>query len=284
MNPLVSIIIPTYNRSKLLNRALASVFKQTYKNFEIIVVDDGSTDQTVHQLEHGPHLTLIHKENQGVSKARNTGLEHAKGELIAFLDSDDEWMPQKLEQQVKFFDKNPEAMIAQMDEIWIRDGKRVNPMKKHEKRGGSIFKECLPLCVVSPSAVMMRKKLFDEIGTFDESFPACEDYDLWLRVAARFPIHFIEEKLVIKYGGHADQLSRTVENLDKYRIEALAKILKSGNLNQENSKLAYQELQKKCKIYGEGCLKRGKTEEGQKFLKLPTVIANRCQTVVKQST
>jgi len=284
MNPLVSVIIPTYNRSRKLNRALASVFNQTYKNHEVIVVDDGSTDQTVHQLEHNPHLTLIHKERLGVSKARNTGLEHAKGELIAFLDSDDEWKPEKLGRQVEFFDENPDAMIAQTDEIWIRNGKRVNPMKKHKKYSGWIFKECLPLCIVSPSAVMMRKKLFDEVGNFDESFPACEDYDLWLRIAARYPIHLIKERLVIKYGGHEDQLSRTVENLDKYRIEALAKILKSGNLNQENSKLAYHELQKKCKIYGEGCLKRGKMEEGGKFLKLPTVIANRCQTVVKQST
>lgn len=281
MNPLVSVIIPTYNRSKLLNRALGSVFKQTYKNFEVIVADDGSTDQTVHNLELHPHLTLIHKENQGVSKARNTGLEHAKGELIAFLDSDDEWKPKKLEKQVKFFEENPEAVICQTDETWIRNGKHLNPMKKHEKRGGWIFEQCLPLCIVSPSAVMMKRKLFDLVGNFDESFPACEDYDLWLRVAARFPIHLIKEKLVVKYGGHKDQLSHTIPNLDLYRIRSIEKILKSGILNEEQTVLALRELKSKCKIYGEGCAKHGKSDEGRKYLNLPTVIARHLQKGVE---
>ncbi len=284
MNPFVSVIIPTYNRVKLLNRALESVFKQTYRHFEVIVVDDGSTDQTVHNLEHHPHLTLIHKENQGVSKARNTGLEHAKGDFIAFLDSDDEWKPKKLERQVEFFENNPDAMICQTDEIWIRNGKHLNPLKKHQKVGGWIFKECLPLCIVSPSAVMMRRKLFDIVGNFDESFPACEDYDLWLRVAARFPIHLIKERLVIKYGGHKDQLSHTISNLDFYRIQAIEKILKSGILDEKQTGLALKELEAKCKIYGEGCIKRGKKEEGRKYLELPNAIFSSISTLPQSIT
>lgn len=284
MNPLVSVIIPTYNRTKLIQRALKSAFDQTYPNFEVIVVDDGSTDQTVLQLEHHPHLVLIHKKNEGVSAARNTGIGQARGKLIAFLDSDDEWLPKKLERQVEFFEKNPEAMICQTDEIWIRNGKRVNPMKKHKKYSGWIFKECLPLCIVSPSAVMMRRELFDIVGNFDESLPACEDYDLWLRVAARFPIYFIGEKLVVKYGGHADQLSRTVENLDRYRIQALMKILdcrgwvpqpsgaETTPLQPDQWQSAFTELKKKCLVYGNGCRKRGKSEEAKKYLQLPDEI------------
>lgn len=283
---LVSVVIPTYNRAKTLNRTLGSVFKQTYRNFEVIVVDDGSTDQTVHNLEYHPHLTLTHKKNRGVSAARNTGLKHAKGALIAFLDSDDEWKPKKLERQAKFFEENPDAMICQTDETWIRNGKHLNPLKKHKKYSGWIFKECLALCIVSPSAVMMRRELIKEVGgqhavplLFDETLPACEDYDLWLRIAARFPIHLIKEKLVVKYGGHVDQLSRTIENLDKYRIQALQKILGVGAycntpLQPDQWQMAFEELKKKCEIYGNGRIKRGKIEEGKKYLNLPNVIAN----------
>jgi len=268
MRPKVSVIIPTFNRQNTIERAINSVLNQSFKDFELIVVDDGSTDRTSELLKSIPDLILIKQTNQGVSKARNVGISKSGAELIAFLDSDDEWLPEKLEWQVEFFDKNPDAMICQTEEIWIRNGKRVNPMKKHKKYSSWIFKECLPLCVVSPSAVMMRQKLFDCVGLFDESLPACEDYDLWLRIAARFPIYLIDEPLVVKYGGHSDQLSRTIPNLDRYRIKSLKKILESGILTEEQRNLAYKELARKSKIYGNGCLKRGKNEEGEKILKL----------------
>lgn len=254
---LVSVIIPAYNRKELLQRAVQSVQDQTYKNFELIVVDDGSTDGTEGTYRQ-PH--------QGVSAARNLGIRKSRGGLIAFLDSDDAWAPQKLQRQVRFFQDHPDARICQTEEIWIRNGRRVNPMKKHKKYSGMIFRQCLPLCIVSPSAVMMRRELFDQIGLFDESLPACEDYDLWLRVACRFPIYLIEEPLTIKYGGHSDQLSRTVPALDKYRIQSMLKLLDSGILTSEQKQWTLEELKKKSKIYADGCLKHGRTEEAGRVL------------------
>ena len=287
MNFLITVILPTYNRLPMLKRAIGSVLKQTYRNFEVIVVDDGSTDGTEGYLANFPKkgdryglntcplFVYIRQENRGVSAARNAGIKHAKGKLIALLDSDDEWLPKKLAGQIGFFQKNPEAMICQTEETWIRNGKRVNPMKKHKKHSGWIFKDCLPLCIVSPSAVMMRRELFDQVGNFDESLPACEDYDLWLRVAAKFPIYLIDEPLTIKYGGHADQLSRTVLSLDRYRIKSLEKILNSETLHKEQWNLGFDELKKKCRIYGNGCLKRGKEKEGLEILNLPSLLSSR---------
>ena len=268
MAPKVSVIIPTYNRLQYLGRAIRSLLAQTYRNFELIVVDDGSTDETTLMIKRFPQVIYLQKTNSGVSRTRNLGIRRAKGEWIAFLDSDDEWLPQKLEKQMEYLNAHPEIKIFQTEEIWIRNGKRVNSMKKHKKYGGNIFKECLPLCIVSPSAVIIKREIFDEVGLFDENFPACEDYDLWLRIAARFPIGLMDEPLIIKYGGHEDQLSRTIPSLDLYRIESLRKIIQSGILSTEQKIWAQNELEKKCLIYGKGCLKRGKKSEAEKFLSL----------------
>ncbi len=261
---LVSVIIPTHNRETVLPRAIDSVLLQKDVDFELIIVDDGSNSplrDRVSDVETRSLTWVRSPENKGPAAARNLGIKHAKGEWIAFLDSDDEWKPGKLNAQLKFFEENPDYLICQTEEIWIRNGKRVNPMKKHKKYGGRIFEKCLPLCVVSPSAVMMRHKLFDEVGLFDESLPACEDYDLWLRIAARYPIGLIEKPYILKYGGHADQRSREFPAMDQFRIRSLAKILSQGILSQEQSAAARKTLEEKVKIYIEGALKRGKQNE-----------------------
>ncbi len=270
-SPLVSVIIPTYNRAAMVREAVESVFRQTFVDFQLIVVDDGSTDDTSEALSpFRPRLTYLYQAHRGVSAARNLGIEAALGRWIAFLDSDDLWLPEKLKAQVEFFRQNPEARVNQTEEIWIRKGRRVNPKKKHKKISGDLFAPSLKLCLVSPSAVMIEKALFNDLGGFDESLPACEDYDLWLRISARHPIFLIDRPLVIKRGGHPDQLSRTIPFLDRFRIQALIKILDSGGLRPEQSERALQELEAKCRVYGQGCLKRGKTEEGKRFLQLPT--------------
>ncbi len=269
MLPKISVIIPTYNRRQTLRRAVESVLNQTFRDFELIVVDDGSSDGTHEDWQSCPNVTYLKQSHGGVSKARNAGIVNSRSQFIAFLDSDDEWKPEKLARQLHFFETHPDSLISQTEEIWIRRGKRVNPMKKHKKYGGLIFKECLPLCIVSPSAVMMKRELFHEIGYFDETLPACEDYDMWLRVSAKYPIDLIEEPLVIKYGGHPDQLSRTVPFLDRYRIQALQKIMESGTLSEEQFGLAIEEFKRKCEIYGKGCLKRGKSEEAKRVLQMP---------------
>ena len=266
-----TVIIPTFNRAAFLPRAISSVLAQKGVEFELIIVDDGSTDNTPALLESFVAQQKIRpfwQANQGPSSARNLGIQEAKGEWIAFLDSDDEWMPGKLKAQLEFFRKNPDHLLCQTEEIWIRNGKRVNPMKMHQKYGGWIFEKCLPLCVVSPSAVMMHRKLFDEIGLFDESLPACEDYDLWLRIAARHPIGLIEKPYILKYGGHADQRSREFPAMDRFRIQSLSKILREGILNAEQVKAARETIQEKAEIYIQGALKRGKEKEAEKLRKI----------------
>jgi len=266
--PIVSVIIPTYNRAWVIKDAVDSVLKQDSNNFELIVVDDGSTDTTSEILSaYKEDIRVFTQDNKGVSAARNLGVSKAKGEFIAFLDSDDLWLPDKLTAQVDFFKSNPDALICQTEEIWIRDGKRVNPKKRHMKFSGMIFEQSLPLCIVSPSAVMMRRNLFKKVGLFDEKLPACEDYDLWLRVSCQYPIYLLTTPLIIKRGGHEDQLSKT-PLLDTYRIQALVNIIDSKMLSNGQRRSAVDELKKKCAIYVNGCLKRDRKDKAQYYIKL----------------
>jgi glycosyltransferase involved in cell wall biosynthesis len=261
-SPKVSVIVPTYNRADLLERALHSIVSQTYQDFELIVVDDGSTDKTSKVMESFPKAQYLSmKTNSGVSKARNAGLALAKGELICFLDSDDLWNEKKIQIQTHWLENNMGSQVCYTDEIWIRNGVRVNPMNRHRKYSGDIFLHCLGLCIVSPSSVMIRAKLFDEIGNFDESLPACEDYDLWLRIAAKYSFHFIEEPLIVKYGGHADQLSRKYWGMDRFRVVALKKLLDQNSLDKEKLKLTRSAFLEKCSILIKGFEKRGKKED-----------------------
>ncbi|MDJ0781747.1 MAG: glycosyltransferase [Desulfosarcinaceae bacterium] len=256
--PLVSAIIPTHNRAWCLARAVDSVLDQTFTDVELIVVDDGSTDDTAPLLaNYGDRLKVIDQPNRGVSAARNTGVRAARGRWIALLDSDDHWLPNKLRTQLDWLDAHPDYRICQTEELWIRDGRRVNPRKRHRKFGGFIFERCLPLCLVSPSAVIIERRLLETVGGFDEALPACEDYDLWLRISCRHPIGLVDQPLLVKTGGHADQLSRTPE-LDKYRILALAKILRSGVLSPDQSAAALEMLTNKIGVYAGGCRKRGR--------------------------
>ena len=268
-NPLVSIIIPTYNRAWILKQAIDSVFAQDYDNFELIVVDDGSTDNTCDILNsyNQENFKIIYQENKVVSSARNKGISLAKGDFIAFLDSDDLWLAKKLSAQIEFFNLNPDALICQTEEIWIRNGIRVNPKKKHKKPSGMIFEPCLLLCLVSPSAVMMKKNLFDSTGLFDENLPACEDYDLWLRISCKYPVYLIDKPLIIKRGGHQDQLSKSW-GLDKYRIQSIKKLIENNLLSDANYKSAIKVLKEKCKIYAKGCQKRGRNNEALEYLRL----------------
>lgn len=264
--PTVSVIIPTYNRAAVVTEAIDSVLAQTFRDFELIVVDDGSTDDTRNRLVgYGERIRMICQENHGVSHARNVGIRAARGKYVALLDSDDLWLPKKLETQIAVMEAQPDIPLCHTEEIWIRRGVRVNQMKKHQKHGGYIFPNCLPFCVISPSSVMIRRALFDEVGDFDESLPACEDYDLWLRVTKTSPVHFIETPLIVKRGGHDDQLSRIHWGLDRFRIQALDKLLQAGGLTDEQFEQAREEFQRKCKIFAQGCAKRQKTDEAQYY-------------------
>lgn len=266
--PRVSVVLPTWNRGWILEQAVDSVLDQDYGNLELVVVDDGSTDDTPQLLSaYGDRLRIIRQANQGVSAARNAGIRAATGELIALLDSDDTWLPGKVNAQVAFFSATPAALICQTEEIWIRNGTRVNPGKRHRKEAGMIFERSLALCLVSPSAVMMRRSLLDEVGLFDESLPACEDYDLWLRITWKHPVHLIDQPLIVKRGGHEDQLSRMPE-LDKYRIQSIDRLLGSNVLSPEQREAAKTMLKNKCVIYAQGCRKRGRMKEAGRYEQL----------------
>ena len=258
----ISVIIPTYNRKHTLQRAIDSVLAQTFKPFEIIIVDDGSKDGTKEWLlQNYPSVQYIHQPNNGVSSARNKGIQISQGSWIALLDSDDEWMPEKLEYQSRFLEMNRDSSFCHTNEIWIRNGVRVNQMKKHKKYGGDIFKHCLDICRISPSSSIIKKDVFEEVGAFDESLTVCEDYDLWLRVTAKFNILFLDEPLIKKYGGHLDQLSRVPEGIEQYRIRSLEKILSMGLLTKTQFRSAKDMLIHKLNIYAKGLKKRDKYEE-----------------------
>jgi glycosyltransferase involved in cell wall biosynthesis len=231
----VSVIIPTHNRPKFIKEAIASVKAQTYRNFEIIVIDD--------VLGKGP------------SWARNRGAEKANGKYLAFLDSDDLWDKRKLEKQIDYLKKNRKFKACYTNEKWIRSGKHLNQLKKHRKFHGDIFEKCLPLCIISASSILMTRELFNSLGGFDESLPVCEDYDLWLRLSLRHPIAFIDQKLIIKRGGHADQLSKKYWGMDRFRIKALEKLF-AEKLSNEEQQLVLGELGNKYKILLNGFWKR----------------------------
>ena len=265
----ISVVIPTQDRAPLLARALRSVQAQTLAAAEIIVVDDGSTDGTGELMRAGfPEVRYLHQPPSGVSAARNRGIAAANGTWIALLDSDDEWLPRKLERQWEAVSAEPDWRICHTDEVWMRNGVRVNAMKKHAKRGGWIFQHCLPLCAMSPSSILIHRDVFDAIGLFDETLPACEDYDLWLRLTARYPVSFVPEGLIVKYGGHADQLSRRHWGMDRFRIQALEKVIASGMLNEADRAAAAAMCAAKAALFASGAQKRGHHETAEQYRRI----------------
>ncbi len=265
---MISVIIPTYNRCSFLEKAVKSVFKQSLRDFELIIVDDGSEDGTGKLIQSFccKHFRYFYQENRGVSAARNKGVIESKGDLISFLDSDDCWKEKKLEKQVKFMESTS-CLISHTQELWYRRGKILNQKKKHRKCSGNLFKKSLEMCSISMSTVMIRKSLFNEVGLFDENLPVCEDYDLWLRITSKYPVHLLDEVLTVKDGGRPDQLSQKISMPDRFRIQAIIKLLETGKLDRDNSILAKKALQKKCKIYIDGCRKHGRDEEASKYEK-----------------
>lgn len=269
MEPIVSVIIPTFNRATWLTSAIESILNQSYQNFELLVVDDGSTDNTREIIaQYSGKIDYFYQTNRGPAAARNLGIKNAQGKTICFLDSDDQWEKQKLEQQMVLMMNQPETKICYTDEIWIRNGVRVNPKKIHRKYSGWIYQHCLPLCIISPSSVMIHRDVFDKTGVFDEEMKVCEDYDLWLRVSHFYPIHFIKELLIIKYGGHEDQLSRKYWGMDIYRIKAMQKMLEHYHLSPEDRKATILMLHKKCDILIHGFRKRNKPDQAKRFLEI----------------
>ena len=266
----ISVIIPTYNRHFLLRKAIDSVLAQSYQDFELIVVDDGSIDETKALIEEYKGKAMyIFQENIGPASARNRGIKESKTSLITFLDSDDWWAKDKLKTQFEAMQENSDYLISHTQEIWYKDGKLLNQKEKHKKFGGFIFEKCLLICAVSMSTAMIRRELFETVGLFDESLPCCEDYDFWLRVSAKFPFLLIDKPLTLKDGARPDQVSSLyAQGMDKFRIQSIKRLLEENSLSGQQREIALQELRRKSQIYGRGCIKHNKIEEGEYYLNL----------------
>ena len=268
--PLVSVIIPTYNRKVFLIEAIRSVLDGTFGDFELIVVDDGSTDCTTGALaELRESFRYHYQPNRGVGNARNKGVAISRGKYIAFLDSDDRWTKNKLEIQVNFLASHPKLRICHAEGVWVRTAVRINQKERHRKFAGDIFEKCLPLCIISPSSILMERSVFDEIGGFDETLPVCEDYDLWLRMTLRYRVGFVRESLVIKRGGHPDQLSKAYWGMDRFRIRSLAGLVLRGDVDVKRRNMVLEEIRKKCHIVAKGSRRRGREEEARRYESLP---------------
>jgi len=265
----VSVIIPTLNRINTLQRAIDSVIAQSFKSIEIIVVDNGSSDGSVNMLKkYYPTAKLIHEHKSGVSASRNKGIKYAKSPWIAFLDSDDAWDQKKLEKQINLLhNSHDKYRLIHTNEIWIRNGKRINQMKKHQKFGGYIFNECLSLCCISPSSVLIDRSIFDDMGLFNENLPVCEDYDMWLRICSKEEVLFIDEKLTFKYGGHKDQLSKSYWGMDRFRVNSIENLILNYDLNTDQKNKSMATLIKKLKIIINGAKKRNNSSVINEYTK-----------------
>lgn len=256
----VSVIIPVYNRKEMLDRAVKSVLSQTYKNFELIIVNDAS-NESLEELKNEftadkRVIWIDHQENLGVAEARNSALKLVSGEYVALLDSDDEWLHNKLEVHLNYHNENPKFKFSQTLEDWYRNDKKVNKMKKHFQPLGDAFAKSLNLCCISSSSVILEKKLYDEIGHYDTKLSVCEDYDFWIRLTNKYEIGLVSEILVNKFGGHEDQLSKAKVAMDRFRLYSLLKLFITNNLEDKNRTLLIEEIKNKSNILSIGAKKR----------------------------
>ena len=265
-HPLVSVIIPTHDRHALLMEAIDSVRAQTYAPIELIVVDDGSTDGTSEQLSGEPGVRLLRIDHTGCPGAvRNAGVAIATGDHLAFLDSDDLWMPDKLAAQMELLRGRPEVPIVHCREHWVRGGRTVSQAGQRHRRDGRLFADAVRKCVIGPSTVVLHRAVLREVGGFREDLEIAEDYELWLRVTARFPVAYCDRPLVTKRAGHGDQLSERYGQIERFRIAALAPLVAAHRWAEPERTVARRELARKCLIHAAGARKRGRHAEAERY-------------------
>ena len=265
-HPLVSVIIPTHDRLALLMEAIDSVRAQSYAPIELIVVDDGSTDGTARRLRAEPGVRLLGMDHTGYPGAvRNAGVAIATGDYLAFLDSDDLWMPDKLALQMELLRESPEVPIVHSRELWLRDGRTVSQAGQRHRRAGRLFADAVRKCVIGPSTVVLHRVVLREVGGFREDLQIAEDYELWLRVTARFPVAYCDQPLVTKRAGHGDQLSERYGQIERFRIDALAPLVAADYWAEPERTIARRELARKCQIHAAGARKRGRAAEADRY-------------------
>lgn len=289
----VTVVVPTCNRKDFVTQALHSVFSQNYRNFEIVVVDDGSTDGTAahllrtfgaearavelvarrnpaaltpfyHTFTHqGLLVRYEYHQNRGLGAARNRGIRHARGSYIAFLEAEDIWEPGHLRSQIDFLEGHRGACIARVGERPAKEGPRSRRARRGEVASGNLFAQALEQAPAGISCAVVHRSCFAECGEFDENMPACEDYDLWLRLTARFPVYYVEGPEVTRRAPRPDG-SPHAWTSDRFRVYSLEKSFQSGQLDSEQRFLVSQALVRRCERLVEG-YRRQKSEERANF-------------------
>jgi GT2 family glycosyltransferase len=265
MTPAVSVIIPTHNRFSLLQEAVASVFAQTTDDYELIVVDDGSTDETpsIEATAGLCYRRIHHSGRPGL--VRNRGVDLARGEWIAFLDSDDLWMTTKLTKSLRRLHECPDAALVHTRERWMRNGRQISQKGQRHQREGDVFADSLRKCIIGPSTVVIPREVFTRVGGFREDLEVAEDYELWLRIVDTAPVAYVEEPLTTKRAGHGDQLSERYGKIELFRIRALRDLVDRNAFTAEHRPMAQEELSRKCRIYAAGCRTRGRSAEAAEY-------------------
>ncbi len=277
-SPLVSVIIPVYNRFEMAKEAVSSVIGQTYQKLEVIIVDDGSMDMTsTLAIYFGDdsrvkYLKINHNGMPGF--VRNKGVEISSGKYLAFLDSDDLWVDSKLEKQISFLEKNSAYKVVHTREAWVRNGKIISQSGFNHKRIGNIFSDALVKCILGPSTIMLEADLYKKLGGFRDDLEIAEDYELWLRLTDTNSIGYIDEPLITKRAGHVGQLSEKYGQIEIFRIRGLQKLVEQSYFKSGNQQLAEKELANKCRIYAAGCRKRKKNDEAEVYESLAAKYGN----------
>ena len=258
-SPLVSVIIPTYNRAKYVTHAIDSVLAQTYPNNEIIVVDDGSTDDTKEALApYMDRIKYIYQENTGGAAARNTGIKAAKGELIAFLDSDDEWLPAKIEKQIDKFRKLPNSVGVVYSGCYTVSQESKEILCEIPTLKGNVHNYALQRCIISSPTPLIRKLCFKKVGVFDEALPSCQDWDMWIRLSKHYNFDFVPD-ILARFYCHGDQISADLEA----KIEALEILVRKYKAEfREHPSIFYKHLRRLAVL---NCL-NGDPKAGRKYL------------------
>lgn len=267
----VSVIVPTFNRAKIIPKAIDSVLQQTYRDYEIIVIDDGSTDNTKAVLKkYDDKIVYRYKENGGISSARNSGIEIAKGKYIALLDSDDFWLKNKLEKQMTCFKENASyGMVATRCSSFDIDGDfdTIQPQGKIRKKNragksGWVFKDLFYRNFIRTSSVVIKRNCFGKVGMFDESLYQCNDVDMWMRIAKAYPVGFINEPLTVYTNNSKGVSIDSLEGRETY-LQVLGK---NHDPNLIPSKLYKNRMARIYAHIGKHYVKKGELRTGKQYL------------------
>ncbi len=258
--PNVSIVIPAYNAMKYLPETIDSVLNQTYNDFEVLIINDGSSDHIVQWVSQlvDPRVKLISQTNQGVTVARNKGIACAQGEYIAFLDADDLWEPTILEKQVRCLEDNPAVGLVHTWMTIIDEQSKLTGKVMTSNAEGDAWKQVVELNTVPCSSVMVRRCCFETVGVFDQNLRNIDDWDMWIRIAARYPFAVIKEPLM-RYRQHLNNMTKNwkeVEQSSQIIIETAFRsappellYLKRRSYGYSNLFLAWKPLQSSNRDY-----------------------------------